>query len=387
MSSLDDVAQRGLRAIEEQRYEDAIRLFTEAVALGPERPDVRNALGMAHLHRGDAGSAIPHLEQARTLAEPFDAPEHQSLKREFQLSLATAYQLMDRVDDAQTALRDLIARWPDAVAPRLQLGQLLLSSGRAREGVAVYREAADHLDADQQQSARALTGAVEAFLDSPRHADVFLRAHAESYRAYFDEVAAPQVASGWYAEAARMAPGPDGELVAVVPDGARPYALMRVDLANPADGTVSGVYSESEPMIVAVDGLDPLAQVPILLQWEGAAPFPTWVSTRAPWHWLPIQIQFREPAAAAERVDWIDAVIGAWYLTGFNGEFGEQQVGRFHFVSDPDALGDRGVSYVVDLGRARFDAVPALLQRLATLHQEHPIAQVVFGQGRLPPAS
>jgi hypothetical protein len=270
------------------------------------------------------------------------------------------------------------------VEPRLQLGQLLLSSCQVEDGIRVYTEAAEWLDKEQRESAEALVGTLRAFLDSEHQGNVFLQAHAESYKAYFDEIAGQQAEHGWYAEAARMAPGPDGELTAVVPDGARPYALMRVDLVNPADGTVSGVYSEAEPMVVALNGLEPLAQVPILLPWDGGDPFEVWVCSRAPWHWLPILVQFGQAGEPEALVERIDELFGQWYLGGFNGDFGDQETGRFHYVTDPDTVGDRAVSYVVDLGRARYEAVLDLLKRLTVLHDRHPISRVLFGQGRLP---
>ena len=384
MGSLDDHARAGLKAIEDERFDDAIAAFQAALALAPDRPDLNNALGMAHLHRGDAGNAIEYLEAACRLSEPYDRPEHQQLRREFHLSLATAYQLMDRVTDAATALRGLIEGWPDDLPARLQLGQLLLGSCRLSEGLAVYREAADLLDREQREAAEGLVGTIEAFLASEHSASVFLEGHAESYRQYFDEIAATQAEHGWYAEAARMALGPDGEPRPTLPEGARPYAFMRVDLVNPSDGTVSGVYSEADPMVVALDGLEPLSHVPVTLPWEADAPFEVWVSSRAPWHWLPLVIQFHRPGPIDDLVERIDEVIGSWYLDGFNGSFGDKEEGRFHYITDPDGVGDRAVSYVVDLGRARYEAVPDLLRRLRILHDRHPIERLLLGQGRLP---
>lgn len=383
--SLDEHARAGQRAIEAQRYDDAIASFTQALELAPDRPDMNNALGMAYLHRGDAGNAIPYLERAVELAEPYEAPEHQPIKREMHMTLATAYQLMDEVPQARAQLERIIARWPDHLEARLQLGQLLLSTCQLDDGLQAYRDAADYLDKEQREAAEALVGSAEAFLASEHDADVFLQGHQESYVQYFDEVAAAQADAGWYAEAARMARGPDGEPTPIVAEGARPYALQRVDLVNPHDGTVSGVYSEQEPMVVALHGLEPLAQVPVMLPWKGGWPFEVWVCSRSPWHWLGITVQFREPADTAEAlVERVDELIGQWYLAGWNGEYGDADRGRFHYIGDPEPLGRSGVGYVVDLGRARFDAIPALLTRLAVLHERAPVKRVLFGFGRLP---
>jgi tetratricopeptide (TPR) repeat protein len=388
MSTLDEHARSGLEAIEQKRYDDAIASFRAAIAAdvasGQEgRPDIRHALAMAHLHRGDVGNAVEPLEEAVRLSERFAEAQHQTLRREFHLTLATVYQLVDRVGASRKVLETVIARWPEAVEPYLQLGQLLLSSCNPEEGCKVYARATDLLDKDQRESAKALVGAVRAFLESGNDASGFLEAHGDSYRQYFDEIARAQLEQGWYAEAARMTRRPDGEIVPVLGEGAKPYALERVDLVNPADGSVSSVYSEQEPMIVQVEGLEPLAQVPITLPWAGW-PFEVWVSTRCPWHWLSIVVQLREAMDEQSRVEAIEPAISTWYLAGYNGEFGDKETGRFHYVTDPDMVGTRAITYVVDLGRAKFDAIPDLLRKLVIAHDRTPIQRVLFGEGRLP---
>jgi hypothetical protein len=157
-----------------------------------------------------------------------------------------------------------------------------------------------------------------------------------------------------------------------------------VDLVNPKDGTIAGVYSEEEPMIVALNGLEPLAQAPIVFPWEAGYPFEIWVGSQCPWHWLTIQIQFVESETESALIERIDDVVGGWYLNGYNGEYGEKDSGRFHFISDPEVVGERAVTYTVDLGRARFDAIPSLLNALTVLHEKHRIQRALFGQGRLP---
>ncbi|MEQ1505946.1 MAG: hypothetical protein ABMB14_27165 [Myxococcota bacterium] len=380
---VDEQARAGLKAIEEHRYDDAVRALTAAVAGAADRPDLNHALGIAHLRRGDVGNGVPFLESAVRLAAPYTDPRHQPLRKDFQLTLATAYQVLDRVRDAERTLVDGIAAWPDAIEARLQLGQLLLSSCRPVEACRVYDAAVDWLDKEQRVAAEALVGTVRAFLASGHDASVFLEAHGDSYRAYFDQVADAQAEHGWYAEAARMSRGADGELRPVVPDGVRPYALVRVDLVNPADGAVSGVYSEQEPMIVAIDGLEPLAQVPVTLPWPGY-PFEVWVSSRCPWHWLSVVVELAAPAPGDERIGRVDGAIGSWYLAGYNGEFGDADRGRFHYVTDPEPVGAAAVAYTVDLGRAGFHAIRDLLRRLAVVHDATPIRRVLFGEGRIP---
>lgn len=381
MGTIDSFARAGLLALEEKRFDDAISAFEQALEAEPDRPDMHNALAMAHLHRGDAASALEPLKRAVELAEPYDAPEHQPLKREFHLSLASVYQLLDRFEEARAVLLGAVERWPDDPAPGMRLAQLLALGGQLQQAEALWRRLAPALPAEEARGIEALLGALEVFRNSGEDASIFLRAHQESYREAFDAFAEAQ--KGWYAEAARMSRGSDGEPVPVVADGARPWALTRVDLVNPADGSVASVYSDDDPMIVAVEGLEPLAQVPLLLPWQHE-PFEVLVSTQCPWHWLDIVVQFTDADAGTERLARIDELLGAWYLRGYNGDFGEPHLGRFHYVSDPELVARFGVSWVVDLGRARFEAVPALLEALGELHADHPIERVVFGRGRLP---
>ncbi|MEN0064424.1 MAG: tetratricopeptide repeat protein [Myxococcota bacterium] len=382
--SLEETATRGIAAIEGGRFDEAVVAFRDALAIAPDRPDLNHALGMAHLHRGEVGEAVVYFEKAVRLSEPFDAPEHEALKQDFYLTLATAYQLLNRIPDAAATLSKATEIWPEWIQPRLQLSQVYLSSCRVDEGRETLRGLLPSMGEAHRPAAEALLGALEAYDASGEGADVFLRAHAESYRDYFDEVVEEQRGEGYLAEAARMVRGADGEPVAAVAEGARPYALARVDLVHAETQEVAAIYTEEEPMIVEVNGLGPLAQTPVPLRWETEHGFEVWVSTRCPWHWLPIAVQFATETDPKARIEAVDAVIGPWYLAGYNGDFGEATSGRFHYVTDPEPLGRFGVGYHVDLGRARFDAVVELLAKLATLGRTNPIRRVLFGEGRLP---
>jgi tetratricopeptide (TPR) repeat protein len=341
---------------------------------------------MAYVHRGDVLSALPHIERAVKLAEPFVAPAHQELKRSFHVELATVYQVADMTERAESVLRRAIGLWEDAPELRLRLAQLLATSCRVDQAVPLWEQAGEYLDGEQETAALALAGATRAYQDTEHNASMFLRAHAESYRQYFDDVTAEQAKNGWLAEASRMARAVDsGELVPGVSDGARPWALSRVDIVNPSNGEVASIYSETEPMIVALNGLEPLAQVPILFPWPDQ-PFGLWVCSQCPWHWLSVLVQFRAPADSQEALfERIDERIGQWYLDGYNGTWGDKDSGRFHYSTDPEQVGDRAVQYIFDLGRARYEAMEVLVNRLVILHDTHPIERVLIGGGRLPP--
>jgi tetratricopeptide (TPR) repeat protein len=383
MPTLDEHAQAGLAAVNDNRLDDAIVEFEAAVALDDSRPDLNNLLGMAYIHRGQAADGLPYLERAVELARAFNGPEHQELRRNFHLGLAAAYAKCDRFHSSRATLEEVVATWPGELRPRLTLGNLLLQHCELDAGLAVFRAISDSDDFDEElkSAADAIVGAVRAFeQEDGLSPDIFLRAHAESYGEYFDGVVAEQVEEGWLAEAARMVRGADGEPKPMLVEGAREYAMQRVDLVNPENGEVAEVYSEREPMIVEVNGLEPLAHVPAMLPWAGH-PFPVWICTRAPWHWLPLTVQFQQ--GGDDVIDRIDPTIGDWYLSGFNGDFGERDKGRFHYVSDPTRIFDDAVIYTFDLGRARYDAIPALMSRLLVLHDRHPIARVLIGQGAL----
>lgn len=382
MADLETYARSGIAAINEKKYDEAVTAFKSALSLDPTRPDINNALGMAYVHRGDVGNAIPHLEEAVKLARAYTAEEHQEMRRHFHVGLATAYQLYEQLSDAEEVLRDIIKQWPNDAEAHLQLAQLLVGSCRVEEGLQAYNDAMPCLDNDGKHAVDALVGSTRLFLESEHEADIFLKAHRDEYVRYFDEVAGPRVEEGWMAEAARMGRGEDGEPVPIVAEGARPYALTRVDLVDPVKQEISGVYSEEAPMVVAVEGLDPLAQVPVLLPWSGWG-FEVWVCSRCPWHWLSITIQVNEGASSEWQRE-IDELIGGWYLEGWNGSFGTQDAGRFHYIGDPEAVGEYALSYVVDLGRAEFDAIGDLLRKLTVASDRLSLRRVMFGRGRLP---
>ncbi len=58
--------------------------------------------------------------------------------------------------------------------------------------------------------------------------------------------------------------------------------------------------------------------------------------------------------------------------------------GPLPWVTDTEPIGPRSVSFVVDLGRARWEAIADLLARLTQLHTTTPLERVLLGEGRLP---
>lgn len=384
MSSFDEHTQAGIAAMEDRKLVEAVNHFTKAHEIEPDRPDINNLLGTVLMASGQLREALGPLEVAVRLAGPFEDPDVQPMKRQFHMNLAHCLLRLDEVYAARKVLETAVGTWPQEAQPRLQLGQLLLQSCSVEDGKAVYRALAelDGLDEEACAAAAGMADCIEAFQQSEHSPELFLQSHQESYVTYFNEVTSGQEAEGWYTEAARMARGTGDEPKPIIPDGARPYAMQRVDLVNPENGEVASVYSDTDPMIVSLNGYEPLAQAPVVLRWNNDQwPFEVWVSSRCPWHWLGITVEF---ADAGEVVTAIDEVIGPWYLAGFNGDFGTADAGRFHYVTDPEQISDRIVSYNVDLGRANFEAIRALMTQVALLHERTPLKRVLFGIGRLP---
>jgi len=383
MPTFDEYTRAGIAAMEERNLEEAAEQLGEAHALEPERPDINNLLGTVLMASGQLHRAVGHLRSAVRLSEPFVDENVQPMKRQFQINLAQCLTRLDQVTAARKVLEAAVAQWPNDPPVRLRLGQLLLQSCSVEDGKAVYRALAalEGLDDEAQSAAAGMVDCIEAF-QAEHSAELFLRAHQESYVTYFTEVATGPEAEGWYAEAARMANGPDGTPRPIIPEGARPYAMQRVDLVNPADGEIASVYSDTEPMVVSLNGFEPLAETPVALRWnDDTRDFQVWVSSRSPWHWLGFTIEF---ANTTDPMEAIDEVIGPWYLAGYNGDFGSSESGRFHYITDPELIGDQIVSYNVDLGRSGFEAIAALMGQLVKLHARQPIRRILFGIGRFP---
>ncbi len=350
-------------ALAEGKFAEAADVARRVLDGAPDELSAWHLLGSALLAGGRAAEAVGAFERAGDAARP---------------ERAAALVRADRVAEARVAYEELLRDEPRNAAVRLPLARLCLGTGRLSEGVKHLERCAGELTGDDRVGLLDLAAAVRRATESDIDAAVFLEAHQQGYRDLFDEVAGPRRSEGWYAEAARMAVGPDGVPRPVRPEGARPYALERVDLVFPATGEMAVVATESEPCIVAVEALEPLASLPVLFEWRGQS-LPVWVSSRCPWHWFQVAVLFRETLPFEQRLAAVEPVWAEWYLAGFNGSFGTRDEGRFHYTGDPEPLGTRGIEFVVDMGRARTDAVAALLGRLAAVRDRTGIVCVVLG--------
>lgn len=377
--AVDDLIQQAMIALNSGDPRKARDLLAQAMeAAGEVRADLLQAMAVVLLQLGEPAQARRLLEQSAEHGWTSGAPPE--FLREVYLGLAAACEDLDEPGAALAAYAQ--ADEVDPGHPKVRSGRanLLLALGQTEPALAELDAlVAEDRDADEFIAAAGeLARAVRGFIADPeRTPRDLLVAHRESYVDFFDETAAEQEAEGWVAECARMRRAPDGALVPIVPEGARPYAAIRVDLVNFGTGEAGQIGDQ--PMVVAVTDYEPLARAVILFE-AGDLPFSLLVSSQCPWDQLPVQVLLERGDAVAA----VDPLIGDWYSSGFNGRFGTKDGGRFHYISDPQpSRGGRGVSYDVDLGRANLLAIEDLIGRLVDLHQRHPLRQVILGRGHL----
>ncbi len=373
---LDQCVRAAMEALNGGDPDTARTHLHAALEIDGNRPDLLHALGALELQRGAPGEARPLVMRALALLDSGAVPEALAMRPHFVLSLATIAEAEDKPAEAESAYRQVLADDPRHAEALAGLGRLQLASGELDPGLATLQAALAVIGGGQEADGmREFIDAVVSF--RAQHPRALLQAHRDRYCAFFDHHAGQMEAKGWIAEAARMKRGDDGGLVPDIPDGARPYAATRIDLVDPSTG--QGGLVGDQPMLVALPGLDPLVRAAVLFPWPDL-PFEVFVSSQCPWDHLPVQILLE----GGDAMEIVDPVVGAWYQAGFEGAFGSAKAGRFHFVSPPDPRSDSGLVYVLDLGRAAFDAVGDLLLRLSALHAEHPVRRVILGRGHLP---
>jgi hypothetical protein len=376
--SLDQLIREAMEALNGGDPDTAREKLRAAIEIDGKRPDLLHALGALELQRGAPGEARPLVDRALALLDSGELPDAAAMRPHFQLSLATIHEAQDRPDQAEAAYREVLRADPKHGDALAGLGRLQFALGDLDAGLATLQVALAGLHAGGAEEAGGLRAFIDAVLSfRGRHPRAFLELHRDRYCAFFDHHAQQMAEKGWIAEAARMRRGDDGGIVPDIPEGARPYAATRIDLVDPATG--QGGMVGDRPMLVALEGLEPLARAGVLFPWPDL-PFPLFVSSQCPWDHLPVQVVLEE----GDALELVDPIIGAWYTAGFEGRFGTEQRGRFHFVSPPERHAGGGVVYVFDLGRASIEAVDDLVDRLEALHAEHPVARVILGRGQLP---
>lgn len=379
------LAEAAFKKLAEGDPREARKMLMEAAELAPERPDILNALAVCQLQLGESQLALGLFTEAVSRADmlviqrPAERDQLEAMRDGIRLGLAAAYEDLDQPAEAEAAYRRVLADTPGQPKARPGLAHLLLARGFLQKGVAELRTYIEE-DRDENpflEGAKAFADDVEKFQKEDIDPGEIITAHRDAYCEMFDSYAAEQAKLGWIAEAARMKRGPSGQPVPIIPEGARPYAAVRVDLVNPATSEIGQVGDQ--PYVVALAEYQSLARAPVAFPMRGY-PFDVRVSTQTPWDQLPIQLHFARDGA----LDAADAVVGDWYTAGYNGRFGSAEGHRFHYISDPEAKRNfHAVTYDVDMGRSKVDAIVDLLRRLTVLHDAHPIVRVHIGRGYL----
>lgn len=379
MSTIEDLAHKALTALRDERPKDARELLSRAIAEAPERLDLRHALAVTHLQLGETLDALYRIQEVEDMAREVADEAAAALMSQIVLTRASVHEDMANPAEAEAAYREVLANEEGNPSALQGLGFLLCGWGRIDEGI-VYIEAFAEAMEDSPEvaaGASAFSEAIAKFRRNDVHPREFLVAHRGSYCEFFDHHARQMASKGWIAEAARMKRDANGKVVPSIPEGARPYAAVRVDLVDPSSGQ-AGLVGD-EPMLVSIVGYEPLAHAPCLFRAPSEG-FQVWISSQCPWNHLVVQIRFQRPGAQADA----DLIIGDWYRAGWDGAFGTHDQGRFHSISDPESMSPDSVAYNLDCGRAEVTATDDLLRRLVILHDRHPIQHVVFGRGYLP---
>lgn len=381
------LAEKALKILNEGDPREARKLLLEAVQAAPDRPDLLNALAVVQLQLGESELALKLAQEALARIEeqamdPARREQALAMREGIRLTVAAAAEDLGDAKAAMAAYNAVLEADPGQPRARSGLAQVLLAQG---ELDAAIEQLSLYIDEDRDEDpfiegAEALLDSVRAFRRNDIHPREFLVAHHGSYTQFFDHHAKEQEQKGWIAEAAKMKRDASGKVVPSIPEGARPYAAVRVDLVDPSSGQVGQIGDQ--PMIVALADYPALARAVILFSWRDLA-FDVKVSSQAPWDQLPIQICFREGGAKA--INAADQTMGDWYLAGFNGNYGRQDSGRFHYISDPEVRADRrAIVYHVDMGRADLVSIDDLIRRLTMLHSQFSIERLVIGRGYLP---
>lgn len=372
--SANTFAQLAMQALNAGEPERAMDFFAQALeAAQRPRPDLLHGLGVVLLQVGKPGEAKPLLEQA--VEQGWSTGADPGLIQECQLALAAACEDLDDPAGALASYERVLetdGHHNKALAGR---GHLLLSMGRLDDGLADldHYTAHGHDTQEYVDAAKALATAVREF-KNVGDATVFLRAHRESYVGFFDQTVAEMAQKGWIAECARMKRDEAGNVVPSIPEEARDYAAVRVDLVDPSTGQAGQIGDQ--PMVVAVGGFEALAQAPVLFRAEEESRFALFVSSQCPWDQLPIRVE----VAAGDAVPAVEPVVARWYTDGWNGAFGTPESGRFHYISDPVPLLDgQAVLFHVDMGRAELSSLEALFTALASVGAK----RVVLGRAQI----
>lgn len=379
----DDISAKAMLALRGDDPDLASRTLRKLLEGAPDRLDLLHALAVTELRRSNPAEAWQITVHAEQLAEARRDETAGTVMPQLVLVRAAACEDLFDAAGAEAAYRLLLEHEPQNPRATQGLGYLLAACGRIDDAVSVLSGYLDDKQDEGQyiEATQAFVDHIQKFVREDVHPREFLAAHRGSYVEMFDHYAKDMEQKGWIAEAARMQRTEDGRVEPIIPEGAQPYAAVRVDLVDPSSGQPGRIGEQ--PMVVALAEYQPLARAPLVVRYPDRDwPFGVWVSSQCPWNDLVVQVRFVDPELDA--VATIDPTIGDWYSDGFDGTFGSAEHGRFHEISDISASGPGCAHVTIDAGRAQLSAVEGLLRRLSVLHGQHSIAHVLFGRGYLP---
>lgn len=143
------------------RYEEALGVLNQALALVPKADGLRIALGHIHLKLNDRARARSAFEHVRAAAPA---------RRDAMVALAKLAMIEGDYAEAAGLYRQALAKQPDDPPSRISLGKCLLELGRRDEGEALIRRAVHDAPSFAPLAISALAGA--------SHGRLFLRPSA-----------------------------------------------------------------------------------------------------------------------------------------------------------------------------------------------------------------
>jgi len=142
------LARRGILALEEKRFEEAVTFLEKALAAQPAANRLHYSLGMAYRGLGNMEKAREHVSKRGKVGVSPPDPLKQKLAgmvnsyRVYVLKGRMAYGV-GRYGDAAAEFKKAIAADPKRAGARVNLGTTYTAMKRYREAVAVFEEALD----------------------------------------------------------------------------------------------------------------------------------------------------------------------------------------------------------------------------------------------------
>ncbi|MGE0746717.1 MAG: tetratricopeptide repeat protein [Rhodospirillales bacterium] len=114
------------------RLAAAETLYRQVLTAAPGNPNALNLLGVLHIQRGDAGTAVGLIEKALRRAPKFPQAHH---------NLGWALQRLGRLKEAERHYRRAVALDPRLAESHNNLGNVLLARGRHKEARSAFERA------------------------------------------------------------------------------------------------------------------------------------------------------------------------------------------------------------------------------------------------------